>query len=405
MTERHDIVVIGGGQAGLAMSYCLSELGREHVVLERGQVAERWNTERWDSLAFQFPNWSLRLPGYEYRGDDPEEFAGYREIATVIENYALEIDAPVHCGTEVTSLSEGPSSRFLVQTSKGNIDASQVVIATGPFQSPSMPACAADLPARIFQVHASRYRNPDQLPPGAVLVVGTGGSGVQIAEELLDHGRRTYVAVGRHRRVPRRYRSKDFTWWFVNIGWADTLVDSFPERKYPPPSLITGVKGGHDLDVRVMARDGAILVGRLLGIAGEKLAFAEDTEQLVEYADNAYWDFRKAADAHILAAGIDLPEESAERPTPPRIPPIAALDLRHENISSVIWCSGYQYDYDWVKLPVLGPRNVPMQQRGITPCPKVYFLGLHWMHTFKSGVLFGVGDDAEYLARCIGSQA
>jgi len=401
MRERHDIVVIGGGQAGLAMSHCLRERGREHIVLERSRVAERWHGERWDSLAFQFPNWALRLPGYEYQGDDPDGFAHYTEIARIIEAYARQIDAPVRCGAEVVALREDSSSgRLLVETRDSTIEASHVVIATGPFQQETVPACSADFPARIFQVHATRYRGPAQLPPGAVLVVGTGASGCQIAEELNQAGRTVYLSVSRHRRMPRHYRGRDITWWALALGIMDTPIDRFPNRKYPPSLVITGVNGGHDINVRRFAADGVIVLGRLLGVVDDTLAFGNNAEENLLEADTAYRDFEKRADEHALAKSIDLPDSAprAIEPTGPAIPPVATLNLRDAGITSVIWGTGYRFDFDWVKLPVLDESGAPLQQRGVTSVPNACFLGLHWMHTFKSGVFFGVGDDAAYLA-------
>jgi putative flavoprotein involved in K+ transport len=407
MGERHDIVVIGGGQAGLAMSYCLRESGREHIVLERARVAERWHTERWDSLAFQFPNWAVRLPGYCYEGDGPDGFANYREIARFVEDYARAIDAPVRCGAEVISLSQEPgSSRFRVATRENVIEAAHVVIATGPFQRSATPACSAELPSRIFQVHANRYQDPAQLPPGAVLVVGSGASGCQIAEELYQCGRTVYLSVSRHRRNPRRYRGRDLTWWAIDLGIMDTPIDRFPNRKYPPSLVITGVNGGHDIDVRRFAADGVIVLGRLLGVAGDVAAFDDHAEELLAFADEAYKNFEKAADAYMLAKGLDLPEATKPETAPAAAPvaPIATVNLREANITSVIWGTGYRFDFDWIKLPVLDERGAPVQERGVTSVPNAYFLGLHWMHTFKSGVIFGVGDDAAYLAEHIATR-
>src|SRR5262245_20310420 len=234
MRERHDTIVIGAGQAGLAMSYHLQQRGREHIVLERKRVAERWHTERWHSLRFQFPNWALRLPDFTYKGDDPNSFAHHSEIAQFIEDYARHIAAPVRCGADVLSLENDPASDgFLIQTEDSVMTASQVVIATGPFQASAIPGCAVRLPSGIFQVHASRYVNNDQLPPGAVLVVGSGGSGCQIAEELYQSGRTVYLCISPYRRVPRRYRGQDLTRWLLAMGRMDARIDSFPGRRIP----------------------------------------------------------------------------------------------------------------------------------------------------------------------------
>jgi putative flavoprotein involved in K+ transport len=399
MRERHDIVVIGGGQAGLVMSHCLRERGREHIVLERQRVAKRWHSERWDSLAFQFPNYDIRLPGYQYVSNDPEGFASYRDIARMLEDYAVQIDAPVRCGSNVTRLSaDSSSSHILIETGSSTIDASHVVIATGPFQEPSLPTCAAGFPARILQVHASSYRNPAQLPEGAVLVVGSGNSGCQIVEELNEHGRRVYFVLSRHHRVPRRYRTKDVTWWYEKMGRWDAKIDDMPGRKFPIPTVLSGTHGGHDVNVRQLAADGVVLLGRLLQAAGEKLAFADDAEAILREADSAYWSFFEAADAHARASGLDFPEEPKERVSAAPIDSITSLDLAEAGIASVIWSTGYRYDYGWLKLPVLDERGAPLQRRGLTSCPNVYFLGLHWMYKFKSAILRYVVEDATYLS-------
>lgn len=397
MRERHDIVVVGGGQAGLAMSYCLRQHGREHIVLERQRIAERWHSERWDSLAFQFPNWTMRLPGWQYQGDDRDGFVQYRAIVRHIEDYALLIDAPVRCGAEVIALKQDTGSdRFLVETRDALLEARHVVIATGPFQRPSLPGWRHEISPRIFQVHASRYRNPEQLPRGAVLVVGSGGSGCQIAEELYQAGRTVYLSVSRHRRVPRRYRGRDLTWWALERGMMNTPVDSFPERKPPPSVVITGVNGGHDINVRQFAADGVVVLGRLLGMANGTFAFDEGAEAILAGADAAYQDWCTAADDYASAKALDLPEEPDSRPSFRPLPAIPSLDAAE--VSSIVWATGYGFDFGWVKLPVLDERGAPVQRRGVTGVPNAYFLGLHWMHTFNSGLFSGVGEDAAYLA-------
>jgi putative flavoprotein involved in K+ transport len=406
--ERHDTVVIGGGQAGLAMSYCLRERRREHIVLERRRVAERWRSERWNSLAFQFPNWALQLPGFSYEGDAPDAFAHHSEITRFIEAYARFIDAPLRCDAEVVALREQPDTGgFLIDTGDSTIAAPRVVIATGPFQRPSLPACSTAFPAGIFQVHASRYLGPDQLPSGAVLVVGSGASGCQIAEELYQGGRTVYLSVSRHRRAPRRYRGKDLTWWLLGMGRMDARIDSFPGRKMPPSVVITGVDGGHDVDVRRFAADGVKVLGRLLGVADGVIALGDDVESILLFADQAQADFKRAADDHARTTGAAVAEEDDAPPSPPATPltSVSTLDLKAANINAVIWSTGYAFDFDWVKLPVFDERGVPVQERGTTPCAGAYFLGLHWMHTFKSGLLFGVGDDAAYLVDHMAAQA
>jgi putative flavoprotein involved in K+ transport len=399
MVEQLDVVVIGAGQAGLAMSWQLRERGMEHVVLERGRVGQRWRTERWDSLAFQFPNWSLNLPGLAYDGPDPDGFAHYSEVLARIERYAALHSAPVREHIEVHSVTPADSDAgWVVTTGGGTLACRAVVLATGPFQKPLVPALASGLPSHIVQIHSSHYRNPGQLPPGGVLVVGSGGSGAQIAEELLEAGRRVHLAVNRYRRIPRRYRGQDVLWWLLAMGVMDRTKAEWPDGRMPPSLLITGVRGGHDLDLWRLRADGAVLLGRLLGIEDDLAVFDDDADTVVAAADRTYADFVAMADAYAARNGLDLPSEEVE-PTPrTRLPTVPRVDLGAEGIKSVVWCTGYRLDFGWIDAPLLDTQGAPIQDRGVTRSQGLYTLGLHWMHTFKSGVLFGVGDDAAHIA-------
>lgn len=384
------------------MSHHLRQRGREHVILERRRVAERWRTERWDSLRFLLPNRWLELPGKSYAGTDPDGFVHHSEVLRFVLDYATEIQAPVRTGVEVTSLSRGEDSGYYsLDTSHGPIKARQVVIATGPFQRTLIPDFAREIPPSVVQIDATGYRNPQQLPPGAVLVVGSGNSGCQIADELLRSGRRVFLAVSRHNRVPRRYRGQDVIWWYENLGRFDVPIDSFPGRRHPPTTLMTGIDGGYDLSPRFCGSAGATLVGRVLGITDGTLALGDDAANLLAAAEKSHAGFIEAADA--LAATPGNSFEFGPKESPPPLPPfpvdnIRGLNLREENIGTVIWASGYGFTFDWVKLPIIDAKGIPIQQRGVTICPGVYFLGLHWMHTFRSAILAFVGRDAAYLA-------
>ena len=403
MRERHDTVIVGGGQAGLAMSAVLQRHGREHVVIERARIGERWRSERWDSLRFQFPNWSLQLPGYSYPGDDPDGFAGYREVLATIEEYAAHVRAPVREHSEVVDLTEDDSDGgFVVSVANGAVHAQHVVLATGPFQRPRIPEVSRQVSAAVLQTDPTRYRCPEQLPEGAVLVVGSGGSGCQIADELVHAGRRVYLSVSRHRHVPRRLWGKDLYWWLDKMGRFDVTIDSFPARRWPPSMVVTGVDGGYDISVRELAADGVTVLGRIRGGYGDQLGVAGDANQVLDEADEAYATFLDAARNYARTiAREDLAEEqltvSAARPTT-AVTEIDTLNVARADITTIIWATGYTYDYHWVKIPVFDERGHPIQRRGLTDRPGLYFLGLHWMHTIKSGLFSGVGHDAEYLA-------
>jgi len=403
LREDHDTVVIGGGQAGLAMSSLLQQHGREHVVVERGQVGGRWRTERWESLRFQFPNWSIELPGYAYAGEDPDGFAHWRELVDVIEDYARSANAPVREHTEVTELRTADAG-FVLSVPEGTIHAHHVVLATGPFQRPRIPAVSRDVAPPVLQLDPTRYRRPEDLPDGAVVVVGSGASGCQIAEELLRAGRIVFLALSRHRRVPRRFRGHDVYWWLDRMGRFATTIDSFPGRQWPPGIVVTGVGGGYDVNVRQMAADGVHVLGRVLDASEGKLAIAANANEILDEADATFTSFvdatREFAAAH---PDLELPEEECDQSALPvsTVSEVETLDLRRENVAAIIWATGYDYDYGWLKAAVLDAYGRPLQQRGISPVPGLYFLGLHWMHTIKSGLLSGVGDDAEYLAQHI----
>jgi putative flavoprotein involved in K+ transport len=403
MQEHHDTAVIGGGQAGLAMSAVLQQRGCEHVVLERRRVGERWRTERWESLRFQFPNWSLELPGYAYTGDDPNGFAHWREILRLVEDYAASTRAPVREHTEVTGL-RTDDGRFVLSVPDGTIQARCVVVATGPFQRPPIPQPSERVARSVLQTDPTRYQRPEDLPDGAVLVVGSGASGCQIGDELRRAGRTVFLSVSRHRRVPRRFRGKDVYWWLERMGRFAQTIDSFPGRQWPPSTVVTGVSGGYDVNVRQMASDGIRVIGRVVGASGGALAIARNANEILDEADAAFATFLAAAGEFAAAnPDLDLAEEEPARPAalPATVAEVDSLDLRRENITAIIWATGYDYDYDWLQVPVLDAQGRPLQQRGVTPVPGLYFLGLHWMHTFKSGLFSGVGNDAEHLAEHI----
>jgi putative flavoprotein involved in K+ transport len=396
MSETHDVVVIGGGQAGLVTSHALTERGLEHVVLERDRMAERWRTSRWDSLRFQFPNAVLGLPGMPYDGPDPDGFAGHDEVAAWLDRYAALVAAPVREHTPVTSLDRCGDS-WRVTTAGSQLRARAVVVATGPFQRARVPAASADLPGDLVQMHSVDYRNPELLPPGAVLVVGSGASGAQIAEELAAAGRSTYLCVSRHRRVPRRCLGRDIMTWLGELGLMDRTRADWVGGRMPPTVLVTGVNGGHDLDLRTLEKHGVTLLGSLRGVVGEVVHFADDAEPILAAADAMHEEIVQAIIQRARSCGLKVPgQDPAPRPAP--VPNRPTASLRRAGIASVIWATGYDFDYDWLRVPSIDRKSEPVQGRGVSPVEGLYFLGLHWMHTFKSGTFLGIGDDAAYVA-------
>ncbi|WP_304187798.1 NAD(P)-binding domain-containing protein [Phenylobacterium aquaticum] len=398
VAEAHDTLIIGAGQSGLAVSWHLTRLGCPHQVLERARVAERWRSERWDSLAFQFPNWSLQLPGFAYDGPDPEGFSGRDAVADFIAAYAAASAAPVRCGVSVTRLSHD-GDRFVLETSDGPMTAAQVVIATGPYQRPAIPAALAGQMGAAKQLHAMAYRNPAELPDGAVLVVGSGASGAQIAEDLMRAGRRVYLAVGSHRRAPRRYRGRDFMFWEFALGAFDQPLAQRTPGTVPP--LLTGVDGGRDMDLSVLAAQGVTLLGRLAGAGDGRLVFADDRDASLARAEAEYDAFLAACDAHAQAAGLDLPPAAPRPPAAPLPTPLLELDLAAAGVGSVIWATGYRYDFGWVDLPIFADmttRAEPLHQGGVTPAPGAYLIGLAWLSRRKSSVMMGMGEDAAFVA-------
>lgn len=403
MSEFVETVVIGGGQAGLALSYHLGQCGREHVVLERGRVAERWRSERWDSLHFQFPNWMIRLPGCAYGGSDPDGFSEREDIVEFVSDYAARNLAPLRCGINVTGLHRAEDGHLVVQAGSMSVTAANVVVATGPYQLPKLPSCAAYLPPKVWQVSANRYTRPSELPPGNVLVVGSGSSGCQIVEDLHLQGRRVYHSLRGHRRVPRRYRGRDFGWWNEEMGLTKRTVDMLPAGFRPP--LVTGYNGGVTVDLREMADRGVTLLGSLQHIDETRIFFAADLNQNLDAGDDAFLQGVRDIDSYIEAYDIaappagELSDLMTRKPNP--LPEVEALDLDAAGITVVIWAVGYDYDFGWINCDVLDARGAPIQHRGVTTAPGVYFLGLSRMHKVQSAFLWGVGEDAEFLAQHI----
>jgi putative flavoprotein involved in K+ transport len=412
---RHDVeglhcsvVIVGGGQAGLSMSYCLTQRGVDHVVLERDRVGHDWADRRWDSFCLVTPNWQCQLPNFPYAGEDPDGFMIRDDVVRYIEDYVKSFGPPVIEGVAATRLRRDREDRYLVGTSRGELIADQVVLATGPYQVPRIPRLAGRLPDELTQIHSSQYRSPEQLPPGDVLVVGTGQSGCQIAEDLYLAGRRVHLAVGSAPRVARFYRGRDVVAWLEDIGYYRKAVSEFADAdtvRFRVNHYVTGRDGGRDIDLRAFARDGMRLYGRLNGVFDATLRFASDLERNLDNADAVSESIKDSIDSYIEAHRIDAAPEPRYTPvwTPEHEP--TQLDLRDTGITSVIWSTGFGRDDRWIEVPVFDGRGYPTHDRGVTSSPGLYFLGLPWQHTWGSGRLSGVAEDAAYLTERIISPA
>lgn len=398
MTEKIDTIIVGGGQGGLSASYFLKQQAREHIILERApQAAQVWRN-RWDTFSLNTPNWMTRLPGAEYQGNDPDGFMPRDEVVAYFEAYIEQFELPVRYGIRVTSV-EPIEAGYLVRTDKGEFEANSVVIATGLHQQPRIPPFNTNLPAEIHQLHSSEYRNADVLPAGAVLVVGSAQSGCQIAEELYLIGRKVYLSVSSSPRIPRRYRGKDTTWWLNAIGFFDRTVDQLPSPKarFAASPHSTGKDGGHTINLHQFAKDGVVLLGHIQGAKGNQIILAPDLKENLSKADQFESNFVKQVDEHIKNTGADAPIETLpelldgfEREE------ILELNLKSAGITCVVWATGFKFDYSIVRLPVFDKEGFPVQKRGVTEYPGLYFVGLPFLHKFKSGLLAGVGDDAAY---------
>jgi putative flavoprotein involved in K+ transport len=402
--ERTETIVIGAGQAGLSTSYCLNQLGREHVVLERGRVAETWRSCRWDGFYLNTPNWAHMLPGHPYRGGDPDGFSPLSEVIDYLEDYATATGADVREGVAVRRL-HAVEGGYEADTEAGPVRAANVVVATGAYQRPTPVPAADEAPADVFQLTTNDYRRPEQLPPGSVLVVGSGQSGCQIAEELLQAGRAVYLSVGRCPWFPRRYRGREIIRWAIDVGLMDQTVDTLPSPQAKlgcnPP--VSGNDGGHDCNPRWLAHRGAVLVGRVEGFDGTTVRLGGDVEQILATGDAFERDLLGKLDEFAAASRLDLPEREPRAPHDLDGAIRDDLDLRDADISTILWATGYRPDYGWIELPVVDDLGWPVQTRGVTQHPGLYFVGVHWLHKRKSSLLLGVGEDAEHVAAHIAS--
>lgn len=398
------VLIIGGGQAGLSVSWYLMQEGIEHVVLERHRKFESWRNNRWDSFCLVTPNWQCRLPGWPYKGKDPDGFMVRQEIVDYLDGFFESFNPPLREGVDVIEVTPREGGGYRIETSIGTMTADQVVIATGGYDNPIVPPYASDLDTSILQMHSRDYRRPSQLPDGGTLIVGTGQSGVQIMDDFHLEGRPVHLAVGPAPRSPRKYRGRDATDWLYDAGTYAVTIDSHPD---PVKALtqtnhyMSGRDGGKEIDLRKYALEGVRLYGSVAGGSGTTMTFLPDLEKNLDDADRSYLGIRKQIDAWIAAQAIDAPEEPPFEKVWRPAQEITEVDLVEAGITSIIWAIGFRPDYSWLKVDCLDQRGKPVFRRGVTDAPGLYFIGLGWLNTWGSGRFLGIDEDSRYLAEQI----
>jgi len=398
--RHYSAIIVGGGQAGLSVSYYLKEAGIDHLVIEKKTLTHTWREQRWDAFCLVTPNWQCALPGWPYRGDDPHGFMKKDEIAAYLDGFIAMVDAPVLEQTTVTRVKRGADGVYAVETTNGHFTADHVVVASGGYHTPIVPRMAERLPVSIVQMQSSDYRNAAALPEGAVLVVGSGQSGAQIAEDLHLAGRKVVLAVGDAPRCARFYRGRDVVDWLADMGYYDMPVEQHPLREGVRDNTnhyVTGRDGGRDIDLRRFALEGMELYGRLEDLRDGQLCFAPNLASSLQAADDTYNRINAGIDAYIEKNSIDAPAASRYEPAWQPAAERATLDIASSGIGAVIWCIGFRPDFGWIDAPVFNGRGYPEHARGVTPVEGLYFVGLPWLHTWGSGRFSGIARDAAYL--------
>jgi putative flavoprotein involved in K+ transport len=398
LKAHYSTVVIGGGQAGLSASHYLTKHGIDHVVFEKKTVAHKWKNERWDAFCLVTPNWQCQLPDHPYDGDDPHGFMVKDEIIAYVDRFVRKVDAPVYEHTTVTSL-EKFKDLFRIETSAGAVTANSVIIATSLYSEPATPRAAERLPEEIVQIHTADYRNPGQLPEGGVIVVGSGQSGCQIAEDLHLAGRKVHLVTGNAPRCARFYRGRDVVDWLADVGQYDITVehDGMTKKKHDTNHYLTGRDGGRDIDLRKFALEGMTLYGRMETVSGGRMIFEPNLKANLDGADRVYNGINALIDRYISEKSIDAPEGTPYSPLWEPQGEITELDLRAEGITSVIWATGFRPDWSFVGLPIFDGNAYPVHRRGVTALDGIYVLGLPWLWTWGSGRFLAVGRDAEHV--------
>ncbi len=404
-----DVVIVGAGQGGLSLSYFLSRAGLRHRVLDRGGIAHAWRAERWDSFCLVTPNWTVNLPGKPYDGADPDGFMVRDDFVAYLTDWARDFGAPVESPVDVTRITRADGG-FVVCTDGGEVRAPVVAVATATYQTPRIPAVAGQFPAGIVQVHAGAYKSQAQLPPGGVLVVGSGQTGCQVVEDALRAGRKVWLAVSRTGRLPRRYRGRDCIAWQEDLGFLERTPDMLedPVHRFRGDPHLTGRDGGATVSLRTLQSRGTRLLGRLLSVEDGQLRLGDDLSANIAYGDTYAADFRRLIDGFIEREGLRAPaateaelrdlaeQRGSELPVSPE-----SLDLAEAGITSVIWATGFDFDFGWIDGLERDAQGYPITHDGAASIPGLYFCGLNWMRKRKSGILYGVAEDAEIVARQI----
>jgi putative flavoprotein involved in K+ transport len=418
MNESLDVVVVGAGQAGLGTSFFLQRDGRKHVVFEKGRIGETWLSQRWDSFQLNTLNIMNVLPGLPYQGTEPDGFWRQDELVAYFQAYVEHFDLPVQTGVRVISVEQADdNSHFIVKTRVSGAPGEtvlcrSVIVASGMQSVSRIPPLRDKIPGDITQLHTADYRNPGALPPGGVVVVGSAQSGCQIAEDLLSAGRKVYLCTGKAGRVPRRYRGRDILeWWFDMKFWETTyasLEDKSASRN--PLPQVSGVgRHGHSVSLQDLARQGAVILGRLRDVEGTALVLGDDAAAHIHLGDEVSQRFKEAVDGYIQRIGMQPPpndDDLADTPDPEAAcgSNMARLDLREANIGAIIWATGFTGDLSWIHLPVFDQDGTPIHQRGVSPMAGLYFIGFPWLSKRKSGIIYGIQEDAQYIASALAKQ-
>lgn len=407
MKKHYPVIVIGGGQAGLAISYCLKSKNIDHIVLDKGEVGDSWRLHRWDNFTLVTPNWQCELPGYQYSGKNPKGFMNRQQVYEFVKNYADKFNPPLYNQVTVTSVKKS-EGKFEVQSTMGDFTADEVVVASGAFHQALIPPVAKKLPSHIVNIHSSEYKNASQLPAGDIMVVGSGQSGCQIAEDLHLEGRQVHLCVGNAPKSPRNYRGRDVVEWLDMMGHYNKPIHTFPNPAQVRKKInhyVTGRDGGRDIDLRAFALEGMQLYGLFVDVKGEKLFFGDNLVDDLNSADAAAQSIKDRIDMYITNNQIEAPEEA------PYVAPwepqevTKSIDLSATKISTIIWCIGFKSDFSWLKLPAFDDTGYPKGQRGVSDIEGLYFLGFPWLHTWGSGRFSGITQDAWYLLEKIEEKA